>query len=75
MPPLPETQPLPLQDEDKAPVGVQDPSSSDLPWVSQEALFLSIYLGGLHVGLVKGDALDVGQRKVLFSEQLCEKCG
>ena len=75
MPPLPEPQLLPLQDGDKAPVGLQDPSSSDLPQLSQEALFLSIYLGGLHLGLVEGDALDVGQREVLFSEQLCERCG
>lgn len=37
--------------------------------------FPSIYLRGLHWGLVEGDALDIGQPEVLFSEQLCERVG
>lgn len=40
-----------------------------------EASFPSIYLRELHAGLVEGDALDAGQREVLFSEQLCERDG
>lgn len=48
------------------------PSSSDLPLVYPEAFLPSIYLRELHSGLVEGEALDAGQREVLFTEQLCE---
>lgn len=58
--PLPRPLLLPLQDGDKAPVGPHSPSSSDLPRVPQAAPLSSIYLGGLHLCLVEGNALDVG---------------
>ena len=56
-------------------MGPHGPCSSGLPRGPQEAPFPSIYLGGLHSRLVKGDALDVGQQEALFSEQVCRRGG
>lgn len=61
VPPCPKPQLLPLQDGDKAPVGFQDPSSSDLPWGGVRKLFfLAFTLEGSTWAWLKEIPLTLG---------------